>query len=112
MAVRYFRHMLEDRHFTILTGHKPLSFAINQKRDKCSPRPFNHLDFVSQFTTEIRYITDQHKVVAVTLSRVEVITPPVTHQALAAAQEMDDELGQLMVSTTTIQLDKILKPIT
>ena len=37
-AVRYFRHMPEARHFTILTDHKPLIFAIHQKRDKCSPR--------------------------------------------------------------------------
>ena len=30
-AVRYFRHMLEARHFTILTDHKPFTFAFNQK---------------------------------------------------------------------------------
>jgi len=37
-AVRYFRQMLEARHFTILTDHKPLTFAFHQNRDKCSPR--------------------------------------------------------------------------
>jgi len=37
-AVRYFRHMLEDRHLTILTDHKQLTFAFHHKRDKCSPR--------------------------------------------------------------------------
>jgi cleavage and polyadenylation specificity factor subunit 1 len=46
-AVRYFRHMLEVRHFTILTDHQPLPFAFQQKRYKCSPRHFNHLDFIS-----------------------------------------------------------------
>ena len=63
--------MLEARHFTILTVHKPLTFDFHQKRDKCSPRQFNHLDFISQFTTDIRHISDQH-IVADTLSRVEV----------------------------------------
>jgi hypothetical protein len=46
-AVRHFRHMLEARHFTILTDHKPLTFAFHQKRDRCSPRQFNHLDYIS-----------------------------------------------------------------
>jgi cleavage and polyadenylation specificity factor subunit 1 len=40
-AVKHFRHMLEARHFTIFTDHKPLTFAFQQKRDKCSPRQFN-----------------------------------------------------------------------
>jgi cleavage and polyadenylation specificity factor subunit 1 len=30
-AVRYFRHMLNTRLFTILTDQKPLNFAFNQK---------------------------------------------------------------------------------
>jgi hypothetical protein len=29
VAVSYIRHMLEARHFTILTDHKPLKFATN-----------------------------------------------------------------------------------
>ena len=37
-AVRHFRHMLEARHFTIFTDHKPITYAFEQKRDKCSPR--------------------------------------------------------------------------
>jgi len=105
-AVRYFRYMLEARHFTILTDHKPLTFAFHQKRDKYSPRQFNHLDFVSQFTTDIRHISGQDNVVADALSGVEVITAPVTHEALAAAQESDDELRTLLVSTTALQLQK------
>jgi hypothetical protein len=46
-AVRYFRHMLEAWHFTVLTDHKTLTFAFHQKRDKCSPQQCNHLDFIS-----------------------------------------------------------------
>jgi len=30
-AVRYFPHMLEAQHFTIMTNHKPLSFAVHKK---------------------------------------------------------------------------------
>jgi hypothetical protein len=37
--------MLEARHFTIFTDHKPITFAFQQKRDKCSSLQFNHLDY-------------------------------------------------------------------
>ena len=111
-AVRYFRHMLEARHFTILTDLKPLMFAFHQKRDKCSPRQFNHLGFVSQFTMDICHIAGQDNVVADALSRVEIITASVTHESLAAAQENDDELQILLLSTTALQLERILIPST
>ena len=81
--------MLEARHFTILMDHKPLTFAFNQKRDKCSPRQFNRLDFVSQFTTDIRHISGQDNVIADAHSWVEIITAPVIHEGLATAQEND-----------------------
>jgi len=109
-AVRSFLHMLEARHFTNLTDHKPLTFAFHQKRDKCSPRQFNHQDFISQFTTDNRHISGQDNVVADALSRVEVITAPVTLEALAAAQLSDDELRTLLVITTALQLQMILIP--
>ena len=37
-AIRHFRYLLEGRHFTIFTDHKPLVYAFRQKTDKCSPR--------------------------------------------------------------------------
>jgi cleavage and polyadenylation specificity factor subunit 1 len=46
-AVKHFSHMLEARHFIIFTDHKPITFAFQQKRDTCSPRQFNHLDFIA-----------------------------------------------------------------
>jgi len=73
-AVKYSCHMLEARNFTVLTDHKPLTFTFHQKRDKCSPCQFNHLDFISQFTTDICHISGQENVAADTLSRVKDIT--------------------------------------
>jgi len=92
--------MLGAWHFTILTEHKPLKFVYPQKRDKCSPRKFNHLDFIYQFTTDIHHISSQDNVVADALFRGEVINAPVTHEALFAAQETDDELWTLLTITT------------
>ena len=109
-AVRHFRHMLEARHFTILTDHKPITFAFQQKRDNCSPRQFNHLDYISQFTTDIRHISGRDNIVADTLSRVESVASPATPEAIAAAQEQDEELDTLLSGTTALRLQKIHIP--
>jgi cleavage and polyadenylation specificity factor subunit 1 len=69
-AVKHFRHILEARHFIIFTDHKLISYAFQQEQDKCSPHQINHLDFVAQFTTNIRHISGQHNVVADALPRV------------------------------------------
>jgi hypothetical protein len=60
-VVKQFRHVLAARHFIIFTDHKPITYAFQQKRHKCSPRQFNHLDFIAQFNTDIRRISGQDK---------------------------------------------------
>jgi len=83
-AVKHFRHMLEARHFVIFTDHKLLTYAFSQRRDKCSPWQFNHLDFISQFTTDIRHISGRDSVVADALSGVAAVSTSVSPKALAA----------------------------
>ena len=109
-AVRYFRHMLEALHFAIYTDHKPLTFAFQQKRDKCSTRQFRHLDFIAQFSTDVQHISGQENIVADTLSRVDTILAPATHEELAKAQESDTELQKLLICGTAMQLEKIPVP--
>jgi hypothetical protein len=75
--------MLEARHFTIFTDHKPITYEFQQKRDKCSPRQFKQLDFVAQFMTDIRHISGQD-VVADALSHESVTAAP-SYNALAAS---------------------------
>jgi cleavage and polyadenylation specificity factor subunit 1 len=84
-AIKHFRHVLEARHFTIFTDHKPITYALQQNRDKCSRRQFNRLDFIAQFTTDIRHISGQDNVVADALSRVESVTAPPSYETLAAS---------------------------
>ncbi|GBN20197.1 Transposon Ty3-G Gag-Pol polyprotein [Araneus ventricosus] len=69
-AIQYFRHMLEARPFALYVDHKPLTYAFKQNSDKCSPRRLRQLDFISQFTTDIRYVPGKKNVVANSLSRV------------------------------------------
>lgn len=103
-AIRYFKHMLEARVFTIFTDHKPLCFAFASKKNTCSPRQYRHLDFVSQFTTDIRHISGKDNVVADTLSRIEALEEPVNLELLAEQQKLDPELNTIVNGDTTYSL--------
>jgi hypothetical protein len=65
-TVKYFRHMLEARHFIIFTDHKPITYAFQQKRDKWQPPGF-YCSVYDRHATHNR--TAQDNIVADTLSR-------------------------------------------
>jgi cleavage and polyadenylation specificity factor subunit 1 len=104
-AVKYFRHMLEARHFIIFTDHKPITYAFQQKRDECSPRQFNHHDFIAQFTTDT-HVSGQDNVVADALSCVGSVTAAPSQEALTAAQNSDEELRTLLAANNALRLEK------
>ena len=72
LAVKHFQHSLEGRQFVIYTDHRPLTFALRSKPDKYSPRETRHLDFVSQFTNDIRHISGEQNAAADALSRLPI----------------------------------------
>lgn len=109
-AVKYFRHMVEARHFTIYTDHKPISFAFHERKHNCSPRQYRHLDYISQFTTDIRHISGKDNVVADTLSRVDELSTPICLADLATAQETDPELAQHLKDESSLRLSKVVVP--
>ncbi len=53
LSTKHFRHFLEGRPFHILTDHKPLTYAINTRPDRHSPRQARHLDYIVQFSSDI-----------------------------------------------------------
>nr|VZI27627.1 unnamed protein product [Spirometra erinaceieuropaei] len=90
LAVRHFRHLLKGREFTIFTDHKPLTFAIHSHSDKLSPRESRHLDYISQFTSDIRHIDGSRNEVADALSRPSIahlqLSPGIDLAEMAAEQ--------------------------
>ena len=56
LAIKHFRHFLEGRSFHILTDHKPLTFALHARSDRYSPHQARQLDYISQFTSNIRHV--------------------------------------------------------
>ncbi|UYV79479.1 hypothetical protein LAZ67_17002785, partial [Cordylochernes scorpioides] len=116
LAIKHFRHLLEGRQFPVYTDHKPLTYAFQQNLDKASPRQCRHLDFIGQFTTDIRHIAGCENVPADFLSRVEPIShhQPYDPKSLAEAQAVDQELQALLTSENhnSLQLEKVQIPET
>ncbi|BHF63018.1 hypothetical protein SprV_0200600700 [Sparganum proliferum] len=78
LAIKHFRNYIEGRDFCIYTDHKPLTYALSTSSDKYSPREARHLDFISQYTTDIRFLKGLYNQVADCLSRpaINAITRP------------------------------------
>ena len=109
-AIRHFRHSVEGREFTIFTDHKPLTYSLNSTSDKYSPRESRQLDYVSQFTSDIRHISGVNNIVADALSRICSLTQIDGKDLvkLARLQKEDTEL-QKELSKTTLQITE--KPL-
>ncbi|GBM39206.1 hypothetical protein AVEN_223825-1 [Araneus ventricosus] len=105
--------MLEGREFQIYTDQKPLTYAFKQNPDKCSPRQLRHLDFISQYSTDIRHVQGSKNVVADSLSGIELnsITksPFLNFSELAKSQQNDPETLKLLQNKSS-SLQLALKP--
>jgi len=117
-AIRHFRHFLEACEFHVLTDHKPLTHSLKSKPDRHSPCQVRHLDFISQFTSDIRHVTGIGNPVADALSCCEVdaiqlqLAPPsVDFQALAKAQPDVTTLHPLQSTNSALQFARVTLPM-
>ena len=105
LAIKHFRYFIEGHQFYVSTDHKPLIFALQSHSDKYTPR---HLDFVLQFTCDIRHVSGTDNCVADALSCIEVSTlhqssPVIDFKAMAAAPQSDTEISDLQTSSLQLQ---------
>lgn len=108
-TIRHFQHFVEGREFIIFTDHRPLTFAFTKKSDSCSPRQLRQLDFIAQFSTDIRHVSGKDNVVADALSRINALQLSATdYENLAQEQEEDVELTSLLADhSSSLVLEKL-----
>lgn len=93
--------MLEGQNFYVYTDHKPLIYALNAKPDKYTPRDIRQLDYISQYTTSIRYMKGDDNTVVDMLSRtwIEAIDDGLSFELIADEQHKGQTLDQLKNNT-------------
>lgn len=101
LAVKYFRHLVEGREFTIYTDHRPLTYALNSNSNHL-PHEERYLQYISSFTKDIRHISGNENFAADALSRVDTIVAPsiIDYELLWNIQQEDPELKKLLSSRT------------
>lgn len=77
---------MEGDIFTILTDHKPLAYVLETKTDR-SPRQTRQMEYIAQFTNDIRYISGNENTVADMLSRLPEIDSISQHICFRNLQE-------------------------
>ena len=114
LAIKHFRYFLEGRPFHILTDHKPLTYALMSRPEQHSPRQVRHLDYISQFTSDIRHVKGEDNTAADALSRLSAIkvdsSVTVDFEAIAQAQQDDKELRELHASPSSLVLQPVPIP--
>ena len=107
LSIKYF---VEGRVFHILTDHKPLTYSLSSHSNNYTPCQIHHLDYVSQFTSDIRYVKGSNNTPADTLSRMVVDAvlqenpPIVDFKQMAAAQQQDPYILKLQTSSSSLVL--------
>lgn len=100
LSVKHFRYFLEGRDFVVYTDHKPLTTAMTSVTER-SPRQSRHLEFISQFTTNIQHVKGKNNIVADFLSRIDepelaALKADLEMKALVELQKGDDEITELL----------------
>lgn len=98
LAIKHFQYFVEGRDFTVYSDHEPLSFALFRKDDR-NPRQERHLDYISQFTNDIRFVRGIENVVPDTLSRTHIEALDLIQsdlEELSKFQKCDPELEELL----------------
>ncbi|KAG5887224.1 hypothetical protein JTB14_010805 [Gonioctena quinquepunctata] len=113
-AIKCFRYMLEGQEFIIYTDHNPITFAFEKNSETSSPRQTRYLDYISQFSTDIRHISGNKNVVADALSRISTINLESTTDFTTWEKEQSNatQLQKLLHRNTSLVLKKMNIPDT
>ena len=90
-------------------------YSLSSTSDRYTPQQVRHLDYISQFTTNIIHINSSENQVADALSCMEtnavtISQPNIDFKEIALAQMYDAELKQLMESNSSLSFKAIQVP--
>ena len=106
-AIKHFRHYVEARQFTVYTDHKPITYCFSKRSDQLTPRQYRYQYYISQFTSDLRYIKGDDNTTADLLSRVDAINSPrLNWQEISKAQTADGTMATLRADSG-LQLKQI-----
>ena len=109
LGIRHFRHYLEGRDFPVFTDHRPLTFAMAKSAEPWSHRQARHLEYISQYSTDIRHVAGAENAVADVLSRaaIEEVRLGVDFGRMAELQRGDPETRQYRTSVTNLIWEEV-----
>ena len=109
LGIRRFRHYLEGRDFPIFTDHRPLTFAMGKSAEPWSHRQARHLEYISQYSTDIRHVAGAENAVADALSRaaIEEVRMGVDFARMAELQRRDPETSQYRTAVTNLVWEEV-----
>lgn len=101
LAVEYFECLIQARNFAIITDHKPLLSMFTGKNNGKLVRRSRQIEYIAQFTSDIRHISGTSNIVADALSRMETlaIRAPITLKQIALEQSNDEEIESITKNT-------------
>ena len=109
LGIRHFRHCLEGRDFPIFTDHRPLTFAMAKSAEPWSHRQSRHLEYISQYSTDIRHMAGADNAVADALSRaaIEEVRLGIDFDRTAEMQQQDSEIAASRTAVTALRWEDI-----
>ncbi|KAK3749160.1 hypothetical protein RRG08_012732 [Elysia crispata] len=115
-AIQHFRFFLEGRPFSVLTDHKPLTYALTSKTAR-SPRQERQLTHIAEFTRDVRYISGTDSNVPDVLSRAPCAEqpmvasaspiPPIDLARMAEEQLRDPKVAELRKQPGALKLKEV-----
>ena len=117
LTIQHFEYFLDSRDFYVLSDHKPLATALTAPLKEASGRRLRQAQYISQFTSDIRYIKGVDNVVADCLSRPPEINAIFSHpqsidvEQIAREQVNDPVIKRLASSDNhSLQIQKVILP--
>jgi hypothetical protein len=125
LSVKHFRHLVEGKEFIVFSDHKPLSTALFAKADKYSAREARNLDYIAQYTSDIRFVKGKDNSAADALSRLQInatssnssdnvlsshIISTLDFTILAKSQQDDPELQNIRTTPQSLILEATTLP--